>query len=363
MSKVFENILKELPKLEVYLESMQNCIQEPKYHGEKDVLKHTELVCEYADILSKNLNERDRKIILYAATLHDAGKPKCTSEENGEIIHRGHSKLSYHIALEILHDIKLPFIDLLQILNLIRNHGNPNYTIENSNEEYDVIKMSLDCRLDLLYMLATADNLGRISDNNDELMIKLEYFKEVAERLNCFNNPYQFKSDTAKFNYLIKKTHYHTDIPYEKHKCTARILCGIAGSGKDYLIQKMNWNSDTIISLDDIRKEFKVKQTDDQGTIKQIAKERLKECLRKGKDFTWNSTNSREQFRSELVSICSDYGAFIEIHYIHKPLQKIIEQNRTRDEKEQVNIKIIENMQRKLEIPMQYEAHKVIYHF
>ena len=356
-----EDILKLIPNIESHLSEMKEIEQEPIWHREGSVYNHTLMVVNEFDKVSNEFNDRDKNILLYATILHDIGKRKnTTSIKDNQIRHYGHSRLGYHIAMELLENVNLPFEDKLEILNLILYHGEPNWIQEKETieQEYDVIKMSLDCNLRLLYHLTTFDFKGRIADDIQKCLENIDYFRLVAEGLNCFDNPYNFNSNLLKYKYLVEKTHHYLDIPFDDTKSKVYMLSGLPGSGKDTYI-KNNLSHLPIISLDDIRKELKIKPDGEQGLVVQTAKERAKEFLRIGKDFVWNATNVKKTMRDSLISMFNIYNASIQIIYIHNDLKTIYNQNRNRETAIPENV--ITKLYRGLDIPKKYEAHEVVH--
>lgn len=351
-----DTILSQIPALAEHLEAMKQTQQDPEWHGERDVYTHTLMVL--AEVEKLNLPERDKDLLRYVAVLHDIGKPKTTTLEDGRLRSHGHSRLGYHLALELLDATSLNFDTIFQIINLIKYHGEPTWLFEKENPDREVIKMSTNCRLDLLYHFVTCDFKGRIADDIPESLLKLEYFKDVAQSLNCLDQPYAFPSALTRFNYLHRRSHHHTDVVYDVTKSRVYMMCGLPGTGKDtYIAQHLN--SMPVISLDAIRKELKIKATDEQGLVIQTAKDRAKEYLRQGQDFVWNATNTGKQIREGLIQLFDTYDAYIIIYYLHNRVEKILTQNRQREAV--VPEAVIRKLHRKLEIPLPSEAHQVIY--
>lgn len=344
-----------LKGLSEYLSDMEKCEQDKDFHAEGNVLIHTKMVLDEVEKLK--IPEEDKEILRWVALLHDIGKPYCSKEIDGHIRSHGHSRIGYHIAMDLIEQTQLEFIDKLQVLNIIRYHGEPCWIIETDKDpDYECIKMSMDCRLDLLYYFAKCDVLGRTADDKPKLLENIEYFKEYCVTLNCFNNPYAFSSSIAKYNYLVKKTHHHTDMPFDDTKSKVYMVCGLPGSGKNYYIDKaFSWLP--VISLDEIRKELKIKPTGNQGKVIQLAKERAREFMRKGDNFVWNATNTTRQMRSGLINLFNEYNSFINITFINKSLKTILEQNNNRENK--VPVDVIEKLYKKLDIPKNIEAHHI----
>jgi putative nucleotidyltransferase with HDIG domain len=335
------------------------CEQDNIFHAEGNVFKHTQMVFDAAfDIADKfQLSDRDKGILLMSAAFHDIGKPYCSHYENGHIRSHGHSRIGYHIVNEILSKTAIPFEDRLEIINLIKYHGEPNWIHSRKDYERDTIKLSMDCRLNMLYHLACADFNGRIAFDKDDQLINIEVFKEIAEGLNCFYKPYDFSSDNVKFNCLIKESMYHGDIAYDDTKSKVILMSGLPGSGKDTYIAK-NYPDTKVVSLDEIRKRLKLKP-DAVGEVIQEAKETAKKYLRRGENFIWNATNITRDLREGLITMFNTYNAHITIIYMATPYDKVLNYNSNREAK--VPERVIEKMLSKLDIPLNFESHKVIY--
>ena len=334
-------------------------LQDATFHREGSVGVHTMLVLDEIEkiIVRENLSDEESEILRYAGFLHDIGKPYCSEVEDGHIRSHGHLRIGYHIALELLYTTDFSFDKINTISQLIRNHGRPPYVIEKENAERAVIETSYLTNNRLLYFLSEADIKSRVCTDFDNLMITLDYFKEKCELLNCFNQTYQFTNEHTKYIYFSRGTHYHTENVFDDYKSKVYLMSGLPGSGKDYYI-KNNLQNIPIISLDEIRKELKVKATDNQGHVIQLAKERAKEYLRKHEDFIWNATNTVKTTREQLISLFDTYKAKTDIIFIYKPIKEIIKQNESRDAV--VPEKVIYKLLKKLDIPTKIECNEVI---
>ena len=342
-----------LPNITSYLEEMKTCDQDPIWHGEGDVLTHTIMVLDEVEKLL--IKEDDKEILRWTALLHDIGKPYVSTIEDGKIRSHGHSKKGYHIAMELLENVELDFNDKLQILNLIRYHGDPPWVMEDSDPYRKIIKLSMDCRLDLLYHISVCDFKGRIAPDTQEYMDKLNYFKELSIELDCFSKPFNFTSNISRYKYIVEETHHFSDDPFDDTKSKVTMVCGLPGSGKDFYINKAF--DIPVISLDEIRGELKIKPTDEQGLVIQTAKERARKYMRKGQDFVWNATNVTKQMRSNLISLFNSYKSYISIVFINKPLATVLEQNKNRDIV--VPEKVVLKLHKKMEYPSLNEAHEI----
>lgn len=350
-----ENIKILLPEINNYLTDMENCEQDSIFHAEGNVLIHTKMVLNEVEKL--NLPENDMNILRWSALLHDIGKPYVSECINGHIRSHGHSKKGYHIAIQLLENVDMNFADKLQIINIIREHGEPEWILDKEDSQKEIIKLSHFCRVDLLYYIAKCDVLGRIAKDENNFIENLEYFKELAIELDCFGKPYYFSSNIAKYNCIVKGTHHYIDNPYNDTRSKVYMVCGLPGVGKDTYINKHLKNL-PVISLDEIRKELGIKPTDKQGKVIQTAKERAREFMRKGDDFVWNATNITKQMRSTIISFFTEYNSYISIVFLYKPMSIILKQNKNRENVVPENV--IVKLFNKMEIPSGLESHELL---
>lgn len=356
--KWYHNIL-NLPQADIFLDELENTQQEFVWHEEGNCRVHTEMVLAEIEkiIVSEKLNETDSQILRMSGLLHDIAKPKVFSVDDGQIRSHGHTKLGGHISLELLYQSNLPFETIRLISTLVKTHGKPPWTIEQDDPQKYVIRLSHVTDTRLLYYLCFADNAGRKCADRNELLDKMEYFKEVCLEMDCFGKPYTFQSDHSKFAYFMIGGYYCGQLVYQTEGSKVYLMSGLPGVGKDYYVSK-NFNL-PVISLDNIRKEFKIKPTDEQGLVIQTAKERAKEFLRKKQDFVWNSTNTVSSTRKQLIENWLPYNPEIHQIYIHKTLDQILKQNSDREA--QVPEKVITKLLRKLDIPESVECHTIKY--
>jgi len=371
MNKFLENILETWNEFKPFWKAMQECPQSPCWHSEGNVAIHTEMVLdEFLKIAESNehdLSDKDILLISYSLLLHDIAKPVVLTEEDGLIRAHNHTRIGAKIAWELLEATGFSFEDRKEISSLIYWHGKPPYVIEKSTAKQHrmIIEMSMDCSMKRLYYVALCDQLGRICADRNHQIETIEYFKMAVHELDCFYHPFEFVSPVAKFNYLVKKTHHFTDEPFDDTRSKVYLMCGLPGSGKSIMSRKIAHDNASsvlpIIELDEIRKELKIKPTDEQGKVIQLAKKVAKQYLAKNKDFIWDATNITKLIRQSLINIFMDYNAYIIIVYMNTDFKTCMINNKSRDENKQVPDNVMIKMQRKLEIPFQTEAHEVKY--
>ena len=344
--------------------------QDPIWHAEGNVFIHTNMVVRalWQDALFITLDVERQEDLTWAAFLHDIGKAACTETINERVRSHGHSNKSYRMASKILAGIENLDVERRnRILNLIRFHGRPHYFMSdrvNSDPEMVVAVQSQVCNIQDLYLIAKADSNGRISEVPLSLET-LELYKGVAEELKCWDlndevsMPYEFANSSQY--HLAHRGSLNTFlyVPYENFKSNVEMLSGLPGAGKNWYIDHYYSGDAIIISLDDIRKEFGVKPTDNQGRVIQQAKKIFKLALAAGEDIILNATNITHNIRQNWLGIARDYNANTSITYIEPKLSLIKERNEDRDNA--VPEKVWFKMLNKLEIPQPFEANIVLF--
>jgi putative nucleotidyltransferase with HDIG domain len=334
--------------------ALANCMQAPDYHAEGDVATHTEMVvtalhglAEYAD-----LSGYEQQILTVAALLHDIAKPICTITEDRRISSPRHAKVGEKMTRELLWDAD--FTTREHIASLVRLHGLPLWILEKPNPYAAVISASLRTPNKWTYLLAKADVLGRICADKAQLLERVEFFRAFCIEQNCFEKPFAFANEHSKFRYFLAKSEFPADL-YDDTQFQIEFLSGIAGSGKDTYLRS---NTRPVISLDDLRRDLKVKHGDahGQGIVIQKAYEMAKKYAAAKQSFIWNSTNLTTDMRSKLVHILSVYNPRFRITYIETSWQNIFAR-RSSD----IPAAALAKMIQILDMPMQTEAHEIVY--
>lgn len=144
---------------------------------------------------------------------------------------------------------------------------------------------------------------------------------------------------------------------------TFAMIMGIPGSGKDSFIkQNPILRNYTMVSSDEIRKEHNY----EQGEIKnvfQIAREDIVTALQRGENVIFNATNLQRKHRMSLLEFLHIH--FPEIRYegymILTPIKLCKEFNDLRTGFAKVPEKVIDNMVRAFQIPLEGEGFDKIF--
>ena len=349
-----------------WIEDMKDVQQDPIWHAEGNVFVHTQMVLDELINLPEfiELPPQEKHILVASAIFHDIEKRSTTITEiiDGQprIVSPKHAKLGEFTTRSILYkELIAPFHIREEICKLVRLHGLPIWAIEKEDPRKEVIYASQVVNTKHLTLLAKADALGRISNDKEDLLFKIDLFQELCKEHECLGKPKNFKSNYGRFLFFNKEEVFPDYEPFNDLKFKVEVLSGLPGSGKDTFIKK-NFNL-PILSLDEIRREHNIKPTDKKknGQVIQLAKEKAKEYMRNRSSFVFNATNITVDMRNKWISLFTSYGGDIRINYIEVPYKKLVHQNHNRQFK--VPEKVIENMILKLEIPTVREAHDVSY--
>ncbi len=354
-----------------WIEDMKGVDQDSIWHSEGDVFVHTQMVIE--SLISSEayikLTTRDKHIVFTAALMHDIEKRSTTKVEIQDGVERivspNHAKKGAKTVREILYtELNVPYRTRESIVNLVSYHGLPLWCIEKHNPQHAVVEVSLLCNTYLLELLARADIDGRICEDKESVILKIDLFKELCIENDCYRIKRSFDDDLSRYSYLNKPENGLDYNPYYDKEYVVSMLCGLPGSGKDHLLSKIIYNTNNtnvnIVSLDDIRRDLKIKPTDKKGNGKviQIAKERVKEYLRSKTSFYFNATNITSDMRSKWVKLFNDYNAYVNITYIEVPYKQLLKQNSNREYPVPENV--IKKLIKKMDIPTDKEGHQVI---
>ena len=339
--------------------NLRGCAQPPQHHGEGDVWTHTRLVCEALAALPawRALNEEDRRVVFAAALLHDVAKPACRREdEDGQVSFPNHARRGAIMARTILWRLGVPFAVREQVCALVRHHLKPFYLLERPDPRRLALEVSQTARCDWLALLAEADARGRVCQDLSRLLDNIALFAEFCREQGCWQAPWLFPSDHARFLYFLHEGRLPDYPPHEDFAAEVVLMSGLPGAGKDHWIAA-NLPGWPVVSLDDLREELDVSPSDQQGPVLNRAREQAREYLRAGRPFVWNATNLSRLVRGECIRLFAAYRARVRIAYVEVSEEKLEQQNRQRPAP--VPGKVIERLLQRWEVPDLTEAHSV----
>lgn len=342
-------------------QAMKECMQDAEWHAEGDVWTHTKMVCRELVALDDwaDLTSRQHAILLFTALLHDAAKPLTTRLDpiSGQTTSPKHAVKGEHLARAVLRDLGCGLLLREEITRMVRFHGRPAFLLEREQPTHEVVRMSWLVTNQLLYLFAIADTRGRATAEMTRPEENVHLWKMVAEESGCFSETYDFANPHARFLFFRQKEPNLHYVPHEDYSCRVTMLAGLPGSGKDWWLANHRVD-ESVVSLDDIRRDLKVDPTDNQGEVIQTARERCRELLRAGKSFAFNATNVVRQTRQQWVDLFANYRARIELVYIEPSFDTVLRQNAQRDDP--VPEDVVRKLAAKTEVPTWAECHDLL---
>lgn len=341
--------------------AMADCQQDAGWHSEGDVWTHTKLVCAQLPKLDEwpLLTPHEQSVLVFTALFHDSAKPLTShvDPDSGRITSPKHAIKGEHLARSVLREVGCPLAIREQITRMVRFHGRPAFLLERAEPAHEVVSLSWLVNNRLLYLFALADTRGRNTSETGRPEENLHLWKMVAEEHGCFERPYPFGNDQARFLFYRQREPNLHYVPHEEYRCTVTMMSGLPGSGKDTWL-RTNHPDLPVVSLDDIRSELEIDATDNQGEVAQLARERCRELLRARTSFAFNATNLLRQTRQRWIDLFADYGARIEMTYVEPPLPVVMARNRRREKPVPENV--ILQLAGKCEPPTLTEAHRLV---
>lgn len=347
--------------------------QSPVFHAEGDVLTHTKLVCREMREMDavRSLHGRQRTALFLAALLHDIGKVRTTRWEDGTWVSPHHASTGSRIVREILwRDFDLcgtPEAMAFRetVCALVRYHMLPVHLLNQEDpgrtarQVAAVGELATDFSWELLCLLAEADMKGRIADDIEAELEKVNLARLLAEESGCLNGPYPFPGDYTERAYLSGRKVQPDQPLYDDTWGEVLLLSGLPGTGKDTWIRQ-NVPGLPMISLDDIRRELGAAASGEQAKVIHTAQERARTLLRSKQPFAWNATNLTPEIRAEQVGLFERYGARVRIVYLETTWETALSRNEGRRDK--VPQAAIENLLSKTVLPVPYEAQSIEWH-
>ena len=217
--------------------AMAECQQDEGWHSEGDVWTHTKMVCAQLPLLGDwtDLTSHEQTVLLFTALFHDSGKPLTSKVDPGtkRLTSPKHALRAEHIARSNLRNLGCELTIREEIARLVRFHGRPAFLLEKPEPNHEVVSLSWLLSNRLLYLFALADTQGRKTVEMSRPEENLHLWKLVAEENGCFDQPYPFANDHARFLFYRQERPNLHYIPFEGHRCTVTLMSGLPGSGKD----------------------------------------------------------------------------------------------------------------------------------
>lgn len=152
---------------------LKNTKQSPIHHPEGSAWNHTLLVVDEA---AKRKNKsKDTKAFMWAALLHDIGKPSTTKNRKGKITSYNHDKIGEQLSVDFLSTFTEDTDFIHHVSSLVGYHMHILYVSKNLPFA-DLKGMFKNVNLEELALLGLCDRLGRTGANTREEEKNIQLF-------------------------------------------------------------------------------------------------------------------------------------------------------------------------------------------
>lgn len=160
--------------------ALQQTEQSPVHHPEGNVWEHTMLVVDAAAALKRH--SADRRVFLWAALLHDIGKPDVTRIRRGRVTAYDHDRRGAEKTREFLAALTEETAFIGRVAWLVHYHMQPLYVLKNLPFQ-DIEGMRAHTDVREVALIAYCDRLGRTgADRNTERSNVLLFLNKCNER-------------------------------------------------------------------------------------------------------------------------------------------------------------------------------------
>ncbi|HEY9059099.1 MAG TPA: HDIG domain-containing metalloprotein [Pseudobacteroides sp.] len=157
------------------LNNLKNAQQSPKHHPEGNVWVHTMMVVDEAAKVKNESNSR--KAFMWAALLHDIGKPDATKNRNGKITSYDHDKIGANLARKFLMEFSDDEEFIRKVTILVRWHMQILFVVNNLPFA-DVKTMKRQANVTEVALLGLCDRMGRLNADRRKEEANIKAFLE-----------------------------------------------------------------------------------------------------------------------------------------------------------------------------------------
>lgn len=149
------------------LAKLKKTEQSEKYHPEGNAWNHTMMVVdEAARVRHKS---KDATVFMWAALLHDIGKPGTTRVRKGRITSYDHDREGERLSVEFLKELTGEYEFIIKVSALVRYHMHMLYILKNLPFADKAGLMGPNLDPDELALLCRCDRLGRTGVDEQEV--------------------------------------------------------------------------------------------------------------------------------------------------------------------------------------------------
>lgn len=142
------------------LSALKKTDQSPKHHPEGNVWNHTMLVLDEAAKVKGQ--STDKRVFMWAALLHDIGKPGTTKTRKGRITAYDHDLLGAELAGKFLREFTNDKVFVTKVTSIVRWHMQILFVV-NDLPYADINTMKAQTDIRDIALFGLCDRLGRLS--------------------------------------------------------------------------------------------------------------------------------------------------------------------------------------------------------
>ena len=161
------------------LHRLKSTEQSPIHHPEGNVWNHTLLVVDAAAKVREQ--SRDPAVFMWAALLHDIGKPGTTKNRKGKITAYDHDKLGEKLGREFLEVFTEDHTFIRRVCALIRYHMHILFVVNNLPFA-DMKGMLRSADINEVALLGFCDRLGRTNSDREKEEATIARFLEKCKQ-------------------------------------------------------------------------------------------------------------------------------------------------------------------------------------
>lgn len=171
----YHPLMKHYPLSMLY--TLKDAPQSPKHHPEGNVWNHTLLVIDMA--AKMKCHSKSEKVFMWAALLHDIGKPPTTKIKKGRIISYDHDKIGAKMAEEFLSFFMDDTKFIRDVCMLVYYHMHILYVTKKlSYADLEGLKKNTD--IEEITLLGFCDRMGRTNADMEAEKENIEKFKHIV---------------------------------------------------------------------------------------------------------------------------------------------------------------------------------------
>ncbi len=162
------------------LSNLKKAEQSPQYHPEGNVWNHTMMVIDAAAGVKKR--SKNPIVFMWAALLHDIGKPDTTRVRKGKITSYDHDRVGAEMAEKFLNEFTADSNFIQDVVSLVRWHMQILFAVHNL-QFADVEQMNQQTDVNEVALLGFCDRMGRLGANRKQEEENIHLFLKKCKQV------------------------------------------------------------------------------------------------------------------------------------------------------------------------------------